>query len=291
MVFRDRGGRSASAGGANGRRCNVLRARKEFNDKAAAQPHVRPIQPVRFDDAPSGDREPTLKHEHLRRAIDEMLRSVVRLTTSTVGSGCPVYYRANDTRHHLVPAGFVRHGIADHPVTSWKTWERGAPQIAFEVLDDGDPLEEMVQRYHELGVRELVVFTPDAPSGNRLHVWDRIDGDFVERLIEAEQTPSLTLEHDLAVGPVLIAGVAYEACVRLVAPRERHGKQEPTFVPTEEEAKQTADRVKRARAREREASLSEARSQRAAALARADERAARISSSNDRRLAELKRSK
>jgi hypothetical protein len=284
---------SASGGPPNERQWDVPRARKEFNEKAAAQPHVRPVQPLRFGDEPS-EAERTVTQSHLRRALDEVLHSAVRLTTSTVGSGRPVYYRANDVRC-LVPDGFVRHGIADHPFTVWKTWERGAPQIAFEIVSlDKGALEEKIVRYHELGVRELVVFDLDAPAGRRLRVWDRIDGDFVERIIEGEQTLSLTLEYDLAVGPILIAGVRYDACVRLLAPRERYSQSkedEMPFIPTEEEAQDIADRAEHARELEQQAILSEAQSQRAAALARGNARAAQITSSNDRRLAELKRPK
>jgi hypothetical protein len=260
--------------------------------------HVRPIEPLPFvagDEEPAGSgRGATEEQLHLRRALDEVLRSAVRLTASTAGTGRRVYYRANDPGRHLLPDGFVKHGVPDRPFDVWRTWERGAPDVAFELLsgDSRAELDEKVARYHELGVGELVVFDRDAPRGQRLRVWDRIDGDFVERVVEAEQTPCFALECDLAVGPILIAGVRYDACVRL-AHRERRsrGGDDDFFLPTEEEAEAIAEREEIARELEQQASLSEAQSQRAEALARGNAHAAEVSSSNDRRLATLKRPK
>jgi hypothetical protein len=46
---------------------------------------------------------------------------------------------------------------------------------------DGIAWDEKLARYHQLGVRELVRFDPEAPEGQRLRVWDRVNGDLVER--------------------------------------------------------------------------------------------------------------
>lgn len=269
------------------------RPRKESSDLAVAQPHVRPIEPLKFDAL--ARREWTPRQLHFRQAIDEVLREAVRLTTSTVGSGRAVYFRANDPEHHLVPDAFVKLGIADHRFEVWKVWERGAPNLAFEISSvEHDSLGQMIERYHELGVSELVVFDVNPPTGRRLRVWDRIDGDFVERVVEDERTQCLTLDIDLAVGPILVAGVSYDACVRLVADRERHGHGKDDdfpFVPTDDEAQEMTTRAELARELRQQASLTAARTQRAAALARSDERAAEMTSSNDRRLAAVKGSK
>ena len=53
--------------------------------------------------------------------------------------------------------------------------------------------EEKLTRYHELGVKELVRFDPDAPEGKRLRVWDRMREDLVERLVVGDRTPCDTL--------------------------------------------------------------------------------------------------
>ncbi|MBL8608392.1 MAG: hypothetical protein JNL38_13795, partial [Myxococcales bacterium] len=54
-------------------------------------------------------------------------------------------------------------------------------------------LEEKLARYHRIGVPEVIVFDPMAPAGTRLRAWDRIDGDLVERVVEDERAPSVTL--------------------------------------------------------------------------------------------------
>jgi hypothetical protein len=54
--------------------------------------------------------------------------------------------------------------------------------------------EEKIARYHELGVKELVRFDPEAPAGGRVRAWDRVREDLVERQIGADRTPCLTLE-------------------------------------------------------------------------------------------------
>jgi len=48
--------------------------------------------------------------------------------------------------------------------------------------------DEQVVRYRELGVIELVRFDP--PTGV-LRIWDRLEGDLVERVIEHACSPSL----------------------------------------------------------------------------------------------------
>lgn len=50
-----------------------------------------------------------------------------------------------------------------------------------------------MQRYHALGTSELVVLDTEARVGTRLRAFDRIDGDLVERVVDGETTPCLTL--------------------------------------------------------------------------------------------------
>jgi hypothetical protein len=67
---------------------------------------------------------------------------------------------------------------------------------------DGVPWNEKLARYHELGVHELLRFDPEASEGQRLRAWDRVQGDLVERHVEADRTPSLTLGLVWCVRPV-----------------------------------------------------------------------------------------
>ena len=68
----------------------------------------------------------------------------------------------------------------------------------------------MLKRYRAMGTQELVVFNSDAKRGRRLRVWDRMSGDFVERVVLRETARCTVLEgaefvvaHDATLGDVL----------------------------------------------------------------------------------------
>lgn len=80
---------------------------------------------------------------------------------------------------------------------SGKTWERGAPDVAVEIVSPSHAPSlagsEKLERYQSLGVRELVRFDPEARPGEpALRIWDRVE----DRL----------LERDLSVGPGALVG-------------------------------------------------------------------------------------
>jgi hypothetical protein len=106
----------------------------------------------------------------------------------------------------LAPDVFLRLGSPDVTFDSWKTWERGAPELAVEIVSDSDASEAgwntKLERYHALGIRELVRFDADAPAGERIRVWDRIDGDLVERAIEGDRTPCTVLDLTWCIAPI-----------------------------------------------------------------------------------------
>lgn len=271
--------------------------KKDANPKPAAfeLAHVRPVEPLPF-----GDQEARAQHlregeRHVRlcQALHEILRSAVSIADSSVGAGKFVYFRANDPGRWLAPDAFVKIGVPDEDFACWKSWERGAPDLAFEILSPSDsdepwPLDETIARYHELGVRELVVFDVDQPIGQRLRVWDRINDDLVERIVEEERTPCITLGLQLAVAPVVIdADTQYPACVRLV---RDDGALELTLEEARsaaEQAEQTALLARRqaehARQAEADANRAEAQSQRSRALARGNAYAAELESAAARR--------
>ena len=92
----------------------------------------------------------------------------------------------------------MKRGVPQTSFGSWKTWERGGPpDLAVEIISpnegDGIPWQEKLGRYHELGVRELLRFDPEAEAGNRLRAWDRLREDLVERRVADDTTPCLTL--------------------------------------------------------------------------------------------------
>lgn len=121
--------------------------------------------------------------------------------------GCDqfVYWNARDPKRCLAPDVFLHLGAPDCVFQSWKTWELGTPELAVEILSRSDEapkvLGDKVERYHELGVQELVVFDPDGPAGSRVRAWDRIDEDLVERKVTADATPCVTLGAHWVVAP------------------------------------------------------------------------------------------
>src|SRR5262245_53257992 len=79
-----------------------------------------------------------------------------------VGSDQFVYFDPTDPRSCCAPDLFVRLGAPHADFECWKTWERGAPHLAVEIVSPSDrnegPWETKVARYLRLGVPELVRF-------------------------------------------------------------------------------------------------------------------------------------
>jgi hypothetical protein len=115
----------------------------------------------------------------------------------SIGSDQFIYWHAADPKRCLAPDIFVRLGTPQAPIDSWKVWERGAPELAVEVVSEFDrsetSWEKKLARYHELGVRELIRFDPDGAPGSRIRAWDRLEGDLVERIVDADVTACHTL--------------------------------------------------------------------------------------------------
>ncbi|MBI4699778.1 MAG: Uma2 family endonuclease [Deltaproteobacteria bacterium] len=131
------------------------------------------------------------RHLRLRTALYQMLQLALG-GRAAVGSEQFVYWNARDPGRRLAPDVFVRTGQPDSDFDSWKIWERGAPELAVEIASESDAREtswaEKLERYQEAGIAELVRFDPAAEPGRRVRVWDRVQGDLVERVVEAEAT-------------------------------------------------------------------------------------------------------
>ncbi|WP_234023719.1 Uma2 family endonuclease [Sorangium cellulosum] len=155
---------------------------------AAVRRHHRAPSPLHFPEQATVPE--TKRHLELRTLLYLVLKTFA--DRHTIGSDQFVYWLASNPRRCLAPDAFVRLGTPDTTFRSWKTWERGAPELAVEIVSDHDDdtadWDEKLDRYHELGVLELVRFDPAAPEGQRLRVWDRIQGDLVEREVEADHT-------------------------------------------------------------------------------------------------------
>lgn len=138
----------------------------------------------------------------------EVLRKILRQAagdSATAGSDQFVYFDASDPKRKCAPDGYVKLGVPYHKVYSWKTWKTGVPELCVEILSPSDTeekltLEEKLRRFHTMGVSEVVTFNVDAPKGKRLRAWDLIEGDLVERKIEGERTPCLTLSAWFVIG-------------------------------------------------------------------------------------------
>ncbi|HEY4122184.1 MAG TPA: Uma2 family endonuclease, partial [Byssovorax sp.] len=162
--------------------------------------------------------------------------------------GCDqfVYYRATDPRKCLAPDGFVRLGGPDESFDSWKTWERGAPELCVEIVSESDARtwDDKLAAYAELGVSELVRFDADAPAGSRIRIWDRLEGDLVEREVELDRSPCRVLG-----GAWVVTGFeVYPAALRLEG-------EDGALLPTSTEAEALARDADRAAAERRIAEL------------------------------------
>jgi Uma2 family endonuclease len=216
----------------------------------------------------------TQLHLELRTILYQLLKELFG-GTATISCDQFVYWVADDPGEALAPDACVRRAPPTGLLRSWKTWERGAPEVAVEIVSDSDATESAfaskLARYDRMGVLELVRFDPDAAPGRRLRVWDRIDGDLVERVVDADVAPSAVLPLAWKVAPadglpVALRLLTGEALVpTLVEAREREAaarqheaearQREAAARQREAEARQVAE----ARVRELEAELARRR--------------------------------
>ncbi len=201
------GAGSSDAGRARGKSWAVtpalgeLRAlhRRAVYNSAVSQSHIpaslrhkRASRPLHF---PTDATVPeTKRHLELRTLLFLFLKHNFA-GRAIIGCDQFVYFRATDPRKCVAPDGFIRLGRPDITFDSWKTWEHGAPELCIEIASESDARswEDKLAAYNELGVLELVRLDPDAVAEHQLSVWDRLDGDLVERIVEGTRTPCLTL--------------------------------------------------------------------------------------------------
>jgi Uma2 family endonuclease len=149
--------------------------------------YVRPPAPLHF---PVEEKVPET-FEHFRSRVllfDSTDRELEG--RAVVATDVFVYWDPTDPKKNLAPDLVVRLGPPGTLVTSWKTWERGAPQLGVEITSASDAperqLEIKLERYRRAGIAEVVRF--DANDRERLlRIWDLIDGDLVERVVETPE--------------------------------------------------------------------------------------------------------
>ncbi|WP_437686907.1 Uma2 family endonuclease [Sorangium sp. So ce176] len=116
--------------------------------------------------------EKKMGEDSLQTWIVELLRPLIERWYSElgrprfVGADQFIYDQQFDPSKVVAPDVYVLPGVAPgRRVRSWKVWETGiAPSFALEVVSSDDPYKEYadaLERYRELGVKELVIFDPD----------------------------------------------------------------------------------------------------------------------------------
>ena len=129
----------------------------------------------------------TKRHLEARTALYLLLKDA--LPGAAIGSDQFVYSDASDPRKCLSPDAFVKLGAALPSFDSWKVWERGAPDLAVEIVSASDRSDAdwavKLDRYQASGIGEVVRFDPE-DGAQPLRVWDRVDGDLIERAPESQ---------------------------------------------------------------------------------------------------------
>jgi Uma2 family endonuclease len=186
-----------------------------------------------------------------------------------------LYWDPTDPKKNLAPDLAVRLGAPGKPLKSWKTWERGAPEVAVEIVSDSDASERVLadklERYRQAGVAEVVRFDPQ-DLGRPLRLWDLLDGDLVERDPsgpEAHRCDALSLywcvRRDEKLGSTLrlARDASGNDLVLTPAEAERAAKEAERAAKEAERAAKEAERVAKeaalARVAELEAALVKAR--------------------------------
>jgi Uma2 family endonuclease len=159
----------------------VMSRPQSSTNSLSVRRYLRPPAPLHF---PESELVPESGwHFRSRVVLFESLRHEFK-GGALVTSDQFVYWDPTDPGQRLAPDVAVRRGAADEVIGSWKTWERGAPHVGVEIVSDSDASESefaaKLERYRRAGVAEVVRFDPASPE-RPLRMWDRFDGDLVER--------------------------------------------------------------------------------------------------------------
>jgi hypothetical protein len=197
--------------------------------------YERPPHPIVF---PEEDGVPESKrHLELRTLLFAFLKRAFA-TRAAIGSEQFVYFHAAQPGRCVAPDAFVRLGAENDLFPTWKVWERGAPDVAVEIVSPNErPWADKLADYHEGGVREVVRFDPEAPPGERLRVWDRVDEDLVPRVVREDRAASRVLGGTWCVAP----GDGLDIALRMM---DADGALLPTMAEAEEAARQAEHAAK-----------------------------------------------
>jgi Uma2 family endonuclease len=209
--------------------------------------YLRAPNPIHFPE--SAEVPESRLHEDLCALLRALLRYAFEKEHS-VGGDQFIYWDATDPRRCIAADAFVRLGQPDSRFKTWKVWERGAPDLAIEILSDSDAdsVEQKVAKYASIGVSELIAYDPEREP-SRLRVWDRLQGDLIERELAGAAAVSKVLPGYW----VVVADVKHGPTLRLA-----HDAEGKRLFPTPAEAEAEARKAE-AEARKAEASALEQR--------------------------------
>ncbi len=147
--------------------------------------YLRAPVPVRF---PESELVPESKRHLEQRTTLYQILKLAFAERAAIGCDQFVYWDPTSPRECLAPDAFVRLGVRDHYFRSWKVWERGAPEVAVEIISESDERDRdwdaKLAKYRRLGVEELVRFDPECEPAS-LRIWDAVQGDLLEREVVA----------------------------------------------------------------------------------------------------------
>jgi Uma2 family endonuclease len=239
-------------------RCNRAAFALKLLDMTVSQPHSAPaaqraksaakylVQAPALHFPTSQEVPETQLHLDLRTLLYQLLSDYLGLS-HTVGSDQFVYFDASNPKVCLAPDVYVKCTPRAERVTSWKTWERGAPEVAVEVISDSDSTpadwSAKLRAYQALGVKELVCVDLLRPQPS-LRIWDRVEEALSERVVEGLTAPSFVLPLHWGLGPADTLPLALRIA-SLGSPS--------SWVPTQTEARHAEAKARHAEAKARQA--------------------------------------
>ena len=178
----------------------------------------------------------TKRHLEARTLLYLIIKG--NFTNMSVGSEQFIYFDDEDPKRCLAPDVFVKDDVHVVDFDSWKVWECGTPRLAVEIVSTADRLkltwQEKFERYHALGIRELVRFDPLA--NEPITVWDRIGDTLAQR-----DAPSpLNAYECKTLGLYWTVETSSEFGKQLRLSRDREGRM-PLPTPSEQLAQELAD--------------------------------------------------
>jgi Uma2 family endonuclease len=206
----------------------------------------------------------------LQRWIVELLRPLLqawltrRGVKALVGADQFIYWRQHDAHARVAPDLYVLPGVDPRTrVRTWKVWQtRVVPSVALEVVSEAWEKDygDVLRRYEELGVPEVLVFDPgcdEHPGGVRWQVFRRVGR---RGLVRVESTDADRVRSKQLGCWFRAIGDGRDTRVRIAV-----GPRGDEVVPTVEEVERAAKEAERA-GKEAERAAKEAALARVSAL-------------------------